>query len=86
MTDPDLMEVEQYKGLWTTDRDDYLLVRDGDRPEPRIINISRRHPEAKVFTDDGLAAAVKQRMQEAGVPVVTWDEMRSIHQRRQGGQ
>jgi hypothetical protein len=86
MTEPDPMEVEQYKGLWTADRNDYLLVRDEDRPEPRIINIGRKYPEAKVFTDDGLATAVKRRMREAGVPVVTWDEMRRAHQRRQGGQ
>jgi hypothetical protein len=85
VTAPDPVEVEQYQRLWTTDRDDYLLVRDEDRPGTRIINISRQYPEAVVFTDDELATAVERRMQEAGVPVVTWDEMRGAHLRRRGG-
>jgi hypothetical protein len=86
MPDPDPTELEQYRCLWTTDRGDYLLALDDDSPEPRIVNISRKYPEAKVFTDDVLAAAVKRRMQEAGVPVVTWEEMMAVHTRRRGGQ
>lgn len=85
MTEPDPTEVEQYKVLWTTHRNDWLLVLDDDDADLLPINISREHPEAKVFTDDGLAAAVGRRMQEAGIPAATWDEMTRAHQRRRRG-
>ena len=82
MTEPDPAEVEQHKRLWTTEKSDWLLVADESDSELRIINISREYPEATVFIDDGLATAVRQRIQEAGIPVVTWNDMMKAHQRR----
>ena len=68
-------------------RDEYLLVHDDDSngAEPLIVNISRQHPEAMVFTDDEWATAVKRCMQQDGVPVVTWDGMKKAHLERRGG-
>jgi rRNA-processing protein FCF1 len=86
MTEPDPTEVEQYKSLWTTEKSDWLLVADESDSEPPIINISREYPEATVFTDDGLATALRQRMQEAGIPVVTWNDVMKAHQRRRAEQ
>jgi hypothetical protein len=81
---PDPREVQGYQPLWTTSKDDYRLVRDQERGTLLIVKITQKYPEAKLFTDDDFGNAVKARMLEAGVPVVTWDEINAIMRSRQG--
>jgi hypothetical protein len=77
MTELDQNAIEQHKYLWTTDKEDYVLLRvdDDENADLLVVNIARRHPEAKVFFDDRLSSAVKQRMLESGVRVVTYREL-----------
>jgi hypothetical protein len=73
MIDINQQGIEQFRDLWTINKKDYVLLRvdDGDDDDLLVVNIARRHPEAKVFFDDRLSTAVKPRMLESGVPVVT---------------
>ena len=82
MTEIGQKEIEEYKYLWTTNKEDYVLLRvdDDEDGDLLVVNIARKHPEAKVFFDDRLSTAVKQRMLESGVPVVTQSELDDAYQ------
>jgi hypothetical protein len=84
MTELDQKEIEEYKYLWTIHKEDYVLLRvdDDEDGDLLVVNIARKHPEAKVFFDDRLSTAVKQRMLESGVPVVTQCELDDACQRK----
>lgn len=77
MTEIGQKEIEEHKYLWTTNKEDYVLLRvdDDEDGDLLVVNIARKHPEAKVFFDDRLSTAVKQRMLESGVPVVSQCEL-----------
>jgi hypothetical protein len=76
MTELDQKEIEEYEYLWTTNKKDYVLLRvDDEDGDLLVVNVARKHPEAKVFFDDRLSTAVKRRMLECGVPVVTQCEL-----------
>jgi hypothetical protein len=59
-------------------------VRDNHNASLLAVNISRKYPEAKVFSDDRLADAVTDRMLQAGVSVVTWDALNVAAARKRG--
>jgi hypothetical protein len=84
MTKLDQKEIEDYKYLCAINNEDYVLLRvdDGEDGDLLVVNIARKHPEAKVFFDDRLSTAVKQRMLESGVPVVTQCEFDDACQRK----
>jgi hypothetical protein len=84
MTEIDQNTIEQHKYLWTTHKEDYVLLRvdDDENGDLLVVNLARRHPEAKVFFDDRLSAAVKQHMLESGVPVVTQRELDDAFERK----
>ena len=83
MTELDQKEIGEYEYLWTTNKEDYVLLRvDDEDGDLLVVNIARKHPEAKVFFDDRLSTAVKQRMLESGVPVVTQCELDDACQRK----
>ena len=84
MTELEQKILEKYKYLWTIHKEDYVLLRvdDDEDADLLVVNIARRHPEAKVFFDDRLSTAVKPRMLESGVPVVTQGELDDAYQRK----
>jgi hypothetical protein len=77
MTELDPKVIDEYEYLWTIHKEDYVLLRvhDDEDADLLIVNITRRHPEAKSIFDDRLSAVVKQRMLESGVRVVTHREL-----------
>ncbi len=77
MTDLDPAAVDKCKHLWTTDKADYIPLRIDDDEDTNllVVNITQSHPEAKMFFDDRLSARIKQRMIDAGVPIVTQREL-----------
>jgi hypothetical protein len=77
-TDP--AEVDEYRYLWTTEKEDYVLlhVDDDEGADLLIVNITPTYPEAKVFFDDRLSAAIKQHMIGAGVPIMTQGELDDV--------
>ena len=66
----------QHAYLWTTRKSDFRLVRNDSTEEPLIVDISQPDPQALLISDDEVRAAVKRRMLDEGVPIVTWAEVR----------
>jgi hypothetical protein len=83
VTEFDPTEVDEYRYLWTTDKEDYVLLRIDHDEDTNflIVNMTQRYPEAKVFFDDRLSATIKQHMIAAGVPIVAQCELDDAFQR-----
>ena len=83
MTESDPAEVDEYRYLWTTDKEDYVLLRVDDDEDTGllIVNTTQRYPEAKVFFDVRLSDTIKKHMIAAGVPIVTRCELDDAFQR-----
>jgi hypothetical protein len=79
----DPAEVSDYQYLWTTHKADYVLLQHdgGEDAGLLIVNITRKYPEAKLFSDDRLGATIKQHMLNAGVPIVTQSELDDMFRR-----
>ncbi|MCX5450972.1 hypothetical protein ACFVJW_22980 [Streptomyces libani] len=59
--------LESFSYLWTTERNDWILVETPRTVVPVIFNRSNR--QALLIDDDGLHAAVVEKMQDAGIGV-----------------
>jgi hypothetical protein len=83
VTEFDTAEVDEYRYLWTTDKEDFVLLRidDDEDTDFLIVNMTQSYPEAKVFFDDRLSATIKQQMIAAGVPIVAQCELDDAFER-----
>jgi len=79
--------VDEYRYLWTTNKEEYVLLRvnDDEDIDLLIVNMTPRYPEAKVFFGDRLSDIIKQCMIAAGVPIVTQCELDDAFQRTRAG-
>ncbi|MGA5563160.1 hypothetical protein ACPCUV_18575 [Streptomyces platensis] len=59
--------MESFSYLWTTERNDWILVKTPRTVVPVIFNRSNR--QALIIDDDDLHAAVVAKMQDSGIGV-----------------
>lgn len=72
--------VRAHEFLWTVHKDQYVLLRVGADKNALLIIHLPTGGETLMIHDDEVARAVKDKMREAKVPVVTEDELsRLLH-------
>ncbi len=66
------MDVSRYEYIWTTDRDQYVLLKSRSRPDalPLIVNTVGGNRAALVIEDEAEHAQVVSEMKRHGIPVV----------------
>jgi hypothetical protein len=71
-------KLREHEWLWGSRKDDYVLLKTGDGPDDLLIvqiGEGPSHGEYLLIHDDSLAKAVMAKMMEAGVPIVTDEEL-----------
>jgi hypothetical protein len=64
--------IENYRHLWSKESDSWALyqLNPGTSEEPQYVVIDRYNKSVLVIENDSIAAEVKKRMRDSGVPVV----------------
>ena len=70
--------LREHDWLWRSRKDDYVLLKAGEGPDDLLIVETGEGPnggEYLLIHDDHLAKAIRAKMIEAGVPIVTEEEL-----------
>ena len=67
-------QVEDFAYLWTTERDEWVVLRDDDPSDVGLPYNRLRHHALLIDEDDELAAAVVKRMIAEGLPITARPE------------
>jgi len=78
MGDSPVGKLQEYEYLWRSRKDDYVLLQADEGPDEFLIVQTAKgpnHGEYLLIHDDRLAKAAIAKMIEAGVPIVTHEEL-----------
>ncbi len=81
------MELADYAFIWSTRREDYVLVRVGEDPNDLLIVhlLGRSGPESMMIDDDSLANGIIERMKSSGAPTVDLSQLDEVIAARRAG-